>query len=472
MNKRGKRLLFEQEQLHAIFNASLYRGCVDGERGYYKVGKQRPRNARFWVPLIAPFTGTRLGAICQVATTDVCTIMALSASVPSRRSLDNNAAPCQIKQTVVWIAELLLNRASDMIPIHVGIIGYAPPRSWAAVAHAPAIASLDGQFVLTGIANSTAASAQAAAATLPGVRAFASAAALIESPDVDLIAIVVKVPHHAELVRLALAAGKHVLCEWPLARTLDEATELAALADVAGVVAAVGMQAGHVAAVRRVRAICEDGKLGPLLSATVVGNGMTWGESIERHNAYLLDPANGATMLTIAVGHALTAIEAVLGPVAEVAATVATRRTVVTVQETDERIAQATADQVLLACTTTTGLPVSLHYRGGLPRGLGLTWEIDGVKGSVRVTSPSGLVEMTPLTVEVRRRGDKTWTVDMPPSDRPAIEGVASIYKSLAEAIAGRASDVPRFADAARLHALIATIERSAATGRRLRVEG
>ena len=33
VNKRDKRLPFSREQLHAIFNAPLYRGCSDGERG-------------------------------------------------------------------------------------------------------------------------------------------------------------------------------------------------------------------------------------------------------------------------------------------------------------------------------------------------------------------------------------------------------------------------------------------------------
>ncbi|KQM19048.1 hypothetical protein [Novosphingobium sp. Leaf2] len=52
INKRDKRLPFDRDQLHAIFNAPLYRGCADGNRGYNKTGNQGPRNARFWVPPI------------------------------------------------------------------------------------------------------------------------------------------------------------------------------------------------------------------------------------------------------------------------------------------------------------------------------------------------------------------------------------------------------------------------------------
>lgn len=87
INKRDKRLPFDRDQLHAIFNAPLYRGCVDGERSYNKVGNPRPRNARFWVPLIALFTGARLGEICQLDTTDIRTVDGVDCIVVSLRSL-------------------------------------------------------------------------------------------------------------------------------------------------------------------------------------------------------------------------------------------------------------------------------------------------------------------------------------------------------------------------------------------------
>jgi len=107
INKRDKRSPFDRDQLHAIFNAPLYRGCVDGERGYNKIGNRRPRNARFWVPLIALFTGARLGEICQLDATDIRTIDGVDCIVISLRSL-NGTTDKQLKTT-----------ASDrLIPIH------------------------------------------------------------------------------------------------------------------------------------------------------------------------------------------------------------------------------------------------------------------------------------------------------------------------------------------------------------------
>jgi integrase len=111
VNKRDKRLPFAREQLHAIFNAPLFRGCVDGERGYNKVGTQRPRNARFWVPLIALFSGARLGEICQLDVTDIRVVDGISCIVVSQRSLVGSTDK-QLKTS-----------ASDrLIPVHPMLI--------------------------------------------------------------------------------------------------------------------------------------------------------------------------------------------------------------------------------------------------------------------------------------------------------------------------------------------------------------
>nr|WP_230292143.1 hypothetical protein [Croceicoccus sp. Ery5] len=68
---KDKRRPFSAEQLGQIFHAPLFSGCVDDEHGYAKIGPNRPRRARFWVPLIGLFTGARLNEICQLDTHDV-----------------------------------------------------------------------------------------------------------------------------------------------------------------------------------------------------------------------------------------------------------------------------------------------------------------------------------------------------------------------------------------------------------------
>lgn len=71
MAPRDKRKPFSAQQLRRIFNAPLYRGCVNDENGYAKQGTAKPRRSRFWIPLIALFSGMRLNEICQMDVADV-----------------------------------------------------------------------------------------------------------------------------------------------------------------------------------------------------------------------------------------------------------------------------------------------------------------------------------------------------------------------------------------------------------------
>ncbi|NMW33021.1 site-specific integrase [Altererythrobacter sp. RZ02] len=82
-----KRLPFSHLQLEAMFNAPLFTGCQDDELGYAKAGGKRPRGTRFWVILIALYTGMRLNEICQLDTADVRAFEGIACFSVSERSL-------------------------------------------------------------------------------------------------------------------------------------------------------------------------------------------------------------------------------------------------------------------------------------------------------------------------------------------------------------------------------------------------
>lgn len=71
VRRRDKRLPFSAEQLRLIFDAPIYRGCVDDWAGYSTPGHAHPRRGRFWVPLIALFSGMRMNEICQLHAADI-----------------------------------------------------------------------------------------------------------------------------------------------------------------------------------------------------------------------------------------------------------------------------------------------------------------------------------------------------------------------------------------------------------------
>ena len=71
VRKKDKRLPFSTEQLNIIFNAPIYTGCKDDERGYAEIGTARPRRSKFWIPLIGLYSGMRLNEICQLNKEDI-----------------------------------------------------------------------------------------------------------------------------------------------------------------------------------------------------------------------------------------------------------------------------------------------------------------------------------------------------------------------------------------------------------------
>jgi predicted dehydrogenase len=213
-----------------------------------------------------------------------------------------------------------------MAPIRVGFIGMQIDRSWSAVAHVPALRAVP-RYEIRAVSMTRQESTDAAAAHYGIPHAFAGHEALITSPEVDLVVVTTKVPAHLELVTAALEAGKHVYCEWPLGKGLAEARQMAELARTQGVRTVIGLQARVSPTVSYVRDLVRDGFVGEVLSSSLIGQSMSWGERIEAPNAYLADRRNGATMLSISIGHALNAVCSVLGEMRQVAAILANGRT-------------------------------------------------------------------------------------------------------------------------------------------------
>src|SRR5437764_2807565 len=247
--------------------------------------------------------------------------------------------------------------------IRVGIIGANPDRGWAAVAHIPALKSLSHDFEITALSTSRRESADAASKLFGVPLAFDNHHDLVQRADVDVVAITVKVPYHLELATAALEAGKAVYCEWPLGNGLIEAETLADLAKKKGVLAVTGLQARSAPPVAYVRDLIEQGYVGEVLSTTLIGSGMGWGPTVEPYNVYMNDKKNGATMLSIGLGHAADALCYCLGEVQELSATMTVRRKTYTIAGTDESKPMNAEDQVGVTGLLKSGAAFSIHYR-------------------------------------------------------------------------------------------------------------
>jgi predicted dehydrogenase len=158
---------------------------------------------------------------------------------------------------------------SEVPSVGVGMVGYAfmgraHSQAWQAVSRAfdpplrPRLAAICGR---------DGAATRAAAGRLGWAAAETDWRALIARDDVQLVDIVAPGNLHAPIAIAALQAGKHVLCEKPLANTLAEAEAMAAAADAAfpqGARAMVGFNYRRVPAIALARRLVEAGRIGPV----------------------------------------------------------------------------------------------------------------------------------------------------------------------------------------------------------------
>jgi predicted dehydrogenase len=359
--------------------------------------------------------------------------------------------------------------------IRVGIIGANPDRGWAAEAHIPALTSLSEDFEITALSTTRRESADAAGKRFGVPLAFDNHQDLVNSPAVDVVAITVKVPYHLELATAALRAGKAVYCEWPLGNGLNEAETLAALATEHGVLAVAGLQARSAPSVAYVHDLVEQGYVGEVLSTTLIGSGMGWGPTVEPFNAYLNDKKNGATMLSIALGHAADALCHCLGEVRELSATMTRRRTTFTIAETDEAGPMLAEDQVMVNGLLQGGAALSIHYRGGYSRGTNLLWEINGTEGDLQLTAAGGQAQIFEMGVRGGQGAQSSlellpvpehyrWS---PPQRPGPSTNVAQAYARFARDYHEGTHLCPTFEDAVTRHRMLDAIETAAATGQR-----
>ncbi|MGY1840014.1 MULTISPECIES: Gfo/Idh/MocA family protein [unclassified Modestobacter] len=153
--------------------------------------------------------------------------------------------------------------------LRVGLIGYA--FMGAAHSHAwrtaPRFFDLPLRPELTVLAGRDPAGLSAAAGRLGWADTETDWHRLLDRDDVDLVDICTPGDTHAEMAIAALAAGKHVLCEKPLANTVAEAEAMAAAAERAaasGVRAMVGFTYRRVPAIAFARRLVADGRLGEI----------------------------------------------------------------------------------------------------------------------------------------------------------------------------------------------------------------
>ena len=357
--------------------------------------------------------------------------------------------------------------------IRVGIVGATVTQggsSWGQNAHVPALKALPG-YELAAVCTAHDDTAKASAAAFGAGRAFHRFGDMAADPNVDLIVVCVRVPGHRDLVMAGLEAGKAVLCEWPLGRTLAEAEEMAALARRRSLKTIVGLQARSAPAILYARDLVNSGHIGPVLTAHLTcvvpavlqrGPGRIW-QGLR---------ANGANVLTITGGHAIDALCAVLGEFAEVSARVSTR--IPEWRDLDGKpVPVNSPDSINIVGRMASGAEVSVNVAAVPSNPSGNRIEIYGREGAMvlraegsfntggsEVLAGKGKEALAVMPVPAKYKV----VPDTTPGGQPY--NVAQAYARAAGALRGGGFFDVDFDLAVKRHTLIDAIERSAATGR------
>lgn len=176
--------------------------------------------------------------------------------------------------------------------VRAGIIGLG----FIGEVHARAVRAAGG--TLAAVADASPERSAAMAERLGAAWGAPTAGALLESSDIDVVHICTPNHLHAPLARLAIAAGKHVVCEKPLATSRGDAQDLVDGARDAGVVAAVPFIYRYYPTVREARARVQRGDSGPI--RLIHGSYLQdWLSNSQDHN-WRVEPALGGASRTFA----------------------------------------------------------------------------------------------------------------------------------------------------------------------------
>jgi len=145
--------------------------------------------------------------------------------------------------------------------IRFGVLGTARVAPYALLAPAKEMQDVE----VSGIASRTLQKAEEFAARHGIPRSFGSYDALLESAEIDAVYVALPPALHYEWARRAIEAGKHVLCEKPLAENAQRAQELTLFAKQHGRVLVEGMHMRYLDRLHRQRELVASGDLGRLV---------------------------------------------------------------------------------------------------------------------------------------------------------------------------------------------------------------
>jgi len=298
---------------------------------------------------------------------------------------------------------------------------------------------------------------------------------LIEDERVQVLDNVTPDAMHVEPLLAAIARGKHVVCEKPLAPDPADARLLYEAADAAGVKHLVCFNYRYFPAVQLARELLQSGELGELHQAR-------FRYSQEWRNDPELVPGTAAGVVDIICSHAIDQARLLCGEIESVSASISS----VNPRRTWTGGEASTDDTVAFVAELEGGLVATVDASLAAPgRKNHLAWEINGAKGSLAWNLER------PNELQVYRSGGRTAgfsEVIVTEADHPLVapwwpsahvlgweHGHVNMLAHFVDAVAGGSAIEPvgaTFYDGLRVAQVTAAVRASAERGERVAVEG
>lgn len=357
--------------------------------------------------------------------------------------------------------------------IRVGLVGAG---QWARFGHIPALRALPG-YELVAVATTRQETAQRAAEEFGIPRAYDNAQQLIERSDIDLVIVNNRAPEHFLVAQKAIAAQKHVYCEWPLTTNTVDSQTLLHAANKAGVRHAVGLQRRMAASNRYLRELLESGYVGEIRSVNLHVTEPTFYQQRARVLAFTAPAENFSSVMSIYGGHYLDMLFWAVGNPQYVQAFVSSQFDNVTLQDTGEVIASSAPDQLVVGGTYSNGAVLSVHVEGGKRNGYGVRLDITGTEGDLRLTYNEAFSNSQDGKLQ-GAQGNRQPLCELPIPEglqwtpRTELGGsvheLANLYAAFAKDLAEGTHHAPTFTDAVSLHQWLDLFEHSSGVGQRL----
>lgn len=210
---------------------------------------------------------------------------------------------------------------------------------------------------------------------------------MLAEQELDLVSIVTPPYLHHEMTLATLEAGRNVLCEKPFAKNLEQAAEMLAKAEQAGVIHAVDHEFRYIPARARMKELADDGYLGELRTVRISSlsdmlldvDGRPWSWWSD------LDCAGG--ILGAQGSHLIDSLMWFFGDIVEVSAQLDTFIKRRPLPDGGGWREVTSDDQVAVLFRLASGAQVNFLV-SGITRPGGVRFEADGSKGSLVVDEP------------------------------------------------------------------------------------